>query len=506
MSMSSQKTESDESILQMAGVSKSFGATVALANVAIEVQSGSVHALIGENGAGKSTLMKILSGAIRPDSGSMAVSGMNYNPRTPSQARDRGVAMIYQELMLAPHLNAVDNICLGREFRRFGFVNKAKQKSLVKNVLTQLGCEHLDLNAPVSEFSVGEQQLLEIARALAYDAKIVIFDEPTSSLTQKDAQKLFSVIDDLKDRNIAVIYISHFLEEIRRVADRYTVLRDGSLVDSGSLDGVTEKEIVHMMVGREVDELFPKVDHQIGEPVLELSHLSGIEVPIDVSFQLRKGEVLGFSGLVGAGRTELMRAIYGLDAIQSGRISIAGKALTRTNPRKSIANGLAMISEDRKTEGLAQDQSIGENITYSKLSPYSKAGILNLPKRRQAVSKWMKEVEIKASSQDAAVSSLSGGNQQKVAIARVLHQDADIYLLDEPTRGIDVGTKSEVYRIIGELAAEGKSVVVVSSYLPELMAICDRIAVMARGRIREIKDVTQWTEHDIMMHAVTTEN
>ncbi len=506
--MSSQlpTSESKETVLKMAGVSKSFGATVALSNVAIEVQSGSVHALIGENGAGKSTLMKILSGAIRPDAGSMEVSGSNYNPRTPSQARDRGVAMIYQELMLAPHLNVVDNICLGREFRRFGVLNKSKQKSLVKKVLQQLGCEHLDLNTPVSEFSVGEQQLLEIARALAYDAKIVIFDEPTSSLTQKDAEKLFSVIDDLKERNIAVIYISHFLEEIRRVADRFTVLRDGTLVDSGSLDGVTEKEIVHMMVGREVDELFPKVEHEIGDTVLELNHLSGIDTPIDVSFQLRKGEVLGFSGLVGAGRTELMRAIYGLDAIRSGEVELSGKPVGRTNPRRSISSGIAMVSEDRKTEGLAQDQSIGENITYSKLSHYSKAGILNLSRRRLAVAKWMKEVEIKASSQDAPVSSLSGGNQQKVAIARVLHQNADIYLLDEPTRGIDVGTKSEIYRIIGELAAAGKSVIVVSSYLPELMAICDRIAVMSRGKIREIKNVADWTEHDIMMHAVTTEN
>lgn len=499
------KDKSPSPILTMSGVDKRFGATRALHQVALQIHPGSVHALIGENGAGKSTLMKILSGAILPDQGQMQVDGKAYRPRTPSQAREAGVAMIYQELTLAPDLNAIDNICLGREFHKQGFVSRSRQRELVEKVLAQLGCSHLDLNAPVAEFSVAEQQLLEIARALAYDAKIIIFDEPTSSLTQNDAENLFQIIDDLKAQNIAVVYISHFLEEIRRVADRFTVLRDGELAGTGKLQGATENEIVTMMVGREIDDLFPRVKRTIGEPVLNISELSGDPVPQKAEFELCQGEVLGFAGLVGAGRTELIRAIYGLDPIESGKISIAGKPHRRPTPKKSIDCGMAMVSEDRKTEGLAQDQSIGENITYSRLSTYSRNGFLNLGKRRTAVERWMKEVEIKASSQDAPVSSLSGGNQQKVAIARVLHQDADIYLLDEPTRGIDVGTKSEIYRIVGELAAAGKSIIVVSSYLPELMAICDRIAVMSRGKIRDIKPVKQWTEHDVMLNAVSTE-
>lgn len=491
-------------LLCMQGVTKRFGATIALEDVFLEVAENSVHALIGENGAGKSTLMKILSGAIPADHGEIKVGGQVYAPKNPAQGRLQGVAMIYQELTLAPHLNAIDNICLGREFHRFGFVSQYRQKRIVREVLEQLGCEHLDVACPVGELSVGEQQLLEIGRALAYDAKIIIFDEPTSSLTQKDANKLFSIIDSLKERGLGIVYISHFLEEIRRVADSYTVLRDGHHVGTGSLDGITEKEIVQLMVGREVEELFPKVKHEIGDPVLSLENVCGSEMPTDVSFELRKGEVLGISGLVGAGRTELLRAVYGLDPIASGKIRIAGLATRLDSPHKSIEKGLAMVSEDRKTEGLAQDQSIGENITYSRLEPYSSLGWINHRKRRQQVEESMKEMEIKASSQDAPVDSLSGGNQQKVAIARVLHQQADIYLLDEPTRGIDVGTKSEIYRIIGELASEGKSIIVVSSYLPELMAICDRIAVMARGQLRELREVKDWTEHDVMMHAVTT--
>ncbi|MEE2640211.1 MAG: sugar ABC transporter ATP-binding protein [Planctomycetota bacterium] len=497
---------SSSHVLEMTDISKSFGATLALESVSLQVAAGSVHALIGENGAGKSTLMKILSGAIFPDRGNMRVEGIPFAPKNPADGRGQGVAMIYQELTLAPHLNAVDNICLGREFQQYGFVSQTRQKSLVREVLSQLGCEHLDLRAPVSEFSVGEQQLLEIGRALAYDARIIIFDEPTSSLTQKDSEKLFSIIDGLKERGLGLVYISHFLEEIRRVADAYTVLRDGRQVGSGSLDGVSEKEIVNMMVGREVDELFPRVEHEIGDPVLSLENLSGVHIPADVTFDLRQGEVLGFSGLVGAGRTELLRAIYGLDPVSSGKISLIGSQETLGTPGRSIQNGLAMVSEDRKTEGLAQDQSIGENITYSRLGQYSYLGLIRRAQRRKRVQESISEMEIKAASQDDPVSSLSGGNQQKVAIARVLHQEADIYLLDEPTRGIDVGTKSEIYRIIGELASRGKSIIVVSSYLPELMAICDRIAVMSRGRIRELRDVDDWTEHDVMMHAVTTEN
>ncbi len=492
-------------LLEMKGVSKRFGATEALSNVDLLVEAGSVHALIGENGAGKSTLMKILSGALSPDEGKIFLDGTPFQGQNPANARQEGVAMIYQELTLAPDLNVVDNICLGREFNRLGVVSKVQQRKIVKEVLGQLGCGHLNLACPVGEFSVAEQQLIEIARALAYDARMIVFDEPTSSLTQQDAQNLFDIIDGLKSRNIGIVYISHFLEEIRRVADCYTVLRDGKRVGGGQLEGITEKEIIHLMVGRHVEQLFPKHDHPIGEGVLDLKSISGDTIPRQVSFELRKGEVLGFAGLVGAGRTELLRVIYGLDPIASGRLKIADSWRSSTSPQRSIRSGLAMVSEDRKMEGLAQEQSIGENITYSRIGAYSRFGFLNLSKRREAVDSWIRKIEIKTLSQDDPIDSLSGGNQQKVAIARVLHQEADIYLLDEPTRGIDVGTKSEIYRIIDQLAAAGKSIIVVSSYLPELMQVCDRIAVMSRGLLRDVRDVEQWTQNEVMVQAVSTE-
>ncbi len=488
-------------LLQMRGISKRFGATQALGRVDLDVRRGEVLALIGENGAGKSTLMKILSGAHPADSGQMLLDGQPYSPSGPHQARLAGVAMIYQELNLAPDLSVEDNIMLGQELHRAGWLRRGSQRRRVRRALDVLGHAELRPETAVRRLSIGAQQLVEIARALVFDARLIVFDEPTSSLTQHDARHLFGVIRKLRQSGLAIIYISHFLEEIRAVADRYAVLRDGHTVGDGPLADVVERQIVALMVGRNVDELFPAVPHTPGEEILSLRGLSGQTMPQDVDLSVRRGEILGLAGLVGAGRTELLRCLYGLDAVRSGQVRIAGNVSAAT-PRSRIRAGLGIVSEDRKGEGLAQSLSIADNLTLSHLRPYRRLGWLSLRRRAAAVAEWMSRLAIKARDGGQPVRELSGGNQQKIALARVLHQQADVLLLDEPTRGIDVGTKAEIYRLMGQQAAAGKAVVFVSSYLPELLAVCDRVGVMSRGRLREVRFTSQWTEEAIMACAV----
>jgi ribose transport system ATP-binding protein len=492
-------------LLTMNSIRKRFGATQALRGLSFEARSGEVLALIGENGAGKSTLMKILSGAHSPDSGTMQLAGEPYAPRGPQAARQAGVAMIYQELTLAPHLSVEDNVLLGQESHRFGWLDRTAQRKRLREVLAELGHADLAPTTIVGTLSVGEQQLVEIARALLLDAKVIVFDEPTSSLTQHDAQRLFEVIGRLKASGRAVIYISHFLEEIRRLCDRYTVLRDGESVGSGLLAGTSEAQLVALMAGRSVQELFPTVPHTPGETLLTVNKLTGQRLPRDVSFELRRGEILGIFGLVGSGRTELLRALFALDPIREGSVQVRGKNVPHS-PAARLDAGLGFVSEDRKGEGLAQSCSITANTTLSRLAPYRSWGLLRLGERRAAVEQWMKRLQVKARSADQAVSALSGGNQQKVAIARILHQEAEILLLDEPTRGIDVGTKAEIYRLMGESAAQGKAVLFVSSYLPELLAVCDRIGVMARGRLRAVRNSKDWTAEALLTLALSEES
>lgn len=484
-------------LLSMTGIGKRFGATRALDGVSLEARRGEVVALIGENGAGKSTLMKILSGAHPPDSGTMTVDGEPFRPSGPHDARRAGVAMIYQELNLAPDLTVEDNIMLGQERRQLGVVRRADQRALVRSALEQLGHPDLPLDRRVGSLSIGAQQLVEIARALVSQAKVVIFDEPTSSLPQHDVERLFRVLRKLKQQGLAVIYISHFLEEIRQVADGYVVLRDGRPAGAGQLADVSDSQIVALMVGRSVDTLFPQVPHEPGEPLLTLRGISGPKSPREVSFELRRGEILGLFGLVGAGRTETLRQLMALDPPGGGSATVAGRDLVGS-PHRRMQLGLGLLSEDRKTEGLAQAMSIADNLTLSDLKPYSRWGWLSLGRRAAAVRQWMDRLSIKAQSPEQTIGNLSGGNQQKVALARVLHQDAEVLLLDEPTRGIDVGTKAEIYRTMGQLAAAGKAVLFVSSYLPELMAVCDRIGVMSRGKLREVRPAEAWTEHELV--------
>lgn len=493
-------------LLRMTAISKRFGATQALRDVHLEVRSGQVLALIGENGAGKSTLMKILSGAHRADSGSMDFAGRTYAPAGPHDARLTGVAMIYQELNLAPEMTVEDNVMLGREEQRWGMLLRGNQRRRVREALDLLGHPDLHPSARVSQLSVGARQVVEIARALVHQAQVLVFDEPTSSLPQRDVERLFDVIQRLRRSGRGIVYISHFLEEVRCVADRYAVLRDGENAGEGDMASVSDATIVSLMVGRAVDQLFPRVPHTPGDVLLSLRNCSGRLLPKDLTLDVRRGEILGISGLVGAGRTETLRCLFGLNRLVTGTIQLGGRTLV-PGPKACIRAGMGLLSEDRKGEGLAQSLSIADNATLSHLTPFRRApfrfaGWLSLGRRRRSVAEWMRRLEIKARHPEQAVSDLSGGNQQKVAIARILHQEAEVLLLDEPTRGIDVGTKASIYRWMGELAAQGKAIIFVSSYLPELMAVCDRIAVMSRGHLRAVRSTAEWTEEAILACAI----
>jgi ribose transport system ATP-binding protein len=491
-------------LLTLENITKSFGPVKALKGVNLSVARGEIHALIGENGAGKSTLMKILSGAEKPDGGTITFNGKPYAPKSPAEGRLSGIAMIYQELTLVPHLSVEENVTLGLERSRFGF--NVSQKEKVKVALALLGQENLNPAARVSDLSIARQQLVEIARALVLDAEVVIMDEPTSSLTAADTRALFEVIGRLKAKGIAVIYISHFLEEVQEICDRYTVLRDGETVGKGEMAEATVAHLIGQMVGRSLDDMYPRIPHTIGEPVLEVSELSGTLLPRSTSFTLHRGEILGISGLVGAGRTETIRCLFGLDGVKHGRVSVAGKPHLRAEyltPRTALGYGLDMLSENRKEEGLAVNLPIYTNITLSALRRLSKGGWVNLAAEQQHADRWRGELNIKCRDVRQATSALSGGNQQKIAIARLLHQDGDVFFLDEPTRGIDVGSKAEIYRLIGQLAAQGKAIVVISSYLPELIGICDTLAVMYRGELSPVKPIRQWTDHSIMRFATS---
>ena len=460
--------------LQMRGVRKSFGATVALDGVDFAVNAGEIHALVGENGAGKSTLMKVLSGALRPDAGEMLLDGQPYRPRDPHAGRLAGVAMIYQELALAPHLNVVENIWLGVERSR------AEMRRGAADALAQLGHADLPLTARVGRLPVAQQQIVELARAVAIGCRVLVLDEPTSSLAGNDVERLFAVLRRLREQGHAIVYISHFLEEVKQIADGYTVLRDGRSVGGGNIADATTAGIVALMVGREVEELYVRRRCRAGAPPAATSsdgNRSGCPTILKLAgtVELQRGEVVGLAGLVGAGRTELLRSLFGAGGW-----------------RRSVG----IVSEDRKNEGLAMGLSVADNLTLPRLPTLSR------PRNREtAAQRWVERLGIRCRHPRQRVHELSGGNQQKVALARLLHAEVDVWLLDEPTRGIDVGSKAEIYRLIDELASKGKAVLLVSSYLPELLGVCDRIAVMRRGRLGDVRPVTEWDEHKLMLAA-----
>jgi ribose transport system ATP-binding protein len=540
----------DATLLRMARIAKRFGTTVALSDVSLDVAPGEVHALVGENGAGKSTLMKILAGAEQADSGSMEFAGRPFAPRKPLDSLRTGIAMIYQEFNLAPHLSVQANLLLGRE-RRVGGLLLASALASDERDACRAALARLNLRLPletrVADLGVADQQMVEIARAILSDARLIIMDEPTSALASDEVQRLFNIIRQLRSQGISIVYISHFLEELEQIADRLTIIRDGRTVATGTiarkegtevrvqtsansvepgsgnattsqpapspsssslnpeprtLNPFTREKIVKAMVGREVSEMYPRTPHQIGQTLLEVRDLAGREAPRRVSLALHRGEILGIAGLMGAGRTEAFRTLFGLDPRDGGVAVLDGVTIESFSPRDWNRRGVGMLSEDRKTEGLAQSLSCLANITLPAIGRASRAGFVNRRRERLASGDIGRELAIKWAGPDAPVSSLSGGNQQKVALARLLYTRADVLLLDEPTRGIDVGAKVDLYRAIGRLAAEGKAVLMISSYLPELFGTCDRIAVMCRGVLSPAYDVKDLTPERVMHLAV----
>lgn len=469
----------------------------------LELRPGTVHAVIGENGAGKSTFMKLLAGVYPYDTGQILLDGVPYSPRGPAAARNAGVAMIYQELTLAPHLSVEANITLGQERRLCGITRSRRNE--VRDALARLGHPDLDPRTLVGALPIGLRQVVEIARALIAKARILILDEPTSSLSREDTQALFTVVRALRTEGLAILYISHFLEEVGTIADDYTVLRDGATVAGGAMADTTLEAIVEAMIGRQIEALFPRPAHALGEPALTVTDLGGRPLPDAVSFELRRGEVLGIAGLVGSGRSETLRALFGLDPADLGSVTVTGTArpAARITPWRSLELGTDLLSEDRKGEGLATDLSVRTNLTLSCLARHAVLGFIARRRENAAVRHWCRTLGIRSAEPDTPVRALSGGNQQKIAVARLLEHDSPILLLDEPTRGIDVGSKAEIYRLIGELASRGKAVVFVSSYLPELLGVCHSLAVMHRGRLSAKHPVSQWTEAEIMQYATS---
>jgi ribose transport system ATP-binding protein len=490
--------------LRAEGVHKSFGATRALSGVSLTLFPGEVHALLGENGAGKSTLLKILAGTQAPDSGTIELAGKPYSPKSPQHAQALGVAYVAQEPALCPDLSVAENILLNELPSRFGIVDKRAQAERAHAALAQLfptGADLPDLAQRAGNLGQGDRQLLCLARALAQkECRILILDEPTSTLSSSETARLFSVVEQLARRGIAILYVSHFLEEVERLCQRYTVLRDGAFVATGEIAGTTRGELVQLMAGRAVQQLFPRSARTPGEVVLELSELGGQRLPLSASLDLRRGEVLGIAGLLGSGRSELLRAIFGLDRVKRGTLKVK-RLLGPASPAQRLAQGVGLLSEDRKGEGLAETLSLGDNITLSKLESLGRFGLVS-PARRAAIAQsYLQQLGVRARGPEQLARDLSGGNQQKVCFARLLHQGVDVLLLDEPTRGVDVGSRADLYRIIDQLATRGNAVLMVSSYLPELLGVCDRIAVMVRGKLGPARPAHELSEHDLLLEA-----
>ena len=477
---------------------KRFGPTVALDGVDLDVQAGEVHALVGENGAGKSTLLKALAGVHVPDSGAMELDGFLHMPAGPADAQRAGLAIIHQELALAPHLSIAENVFLGREPCRGPFVDRRALRERTRAALAAVSREHLDPDRLVATLPPADRQLVEIARALSQDVRVLVLDEPTSSLTQQDVGPLLARLRALAATGVAVVYVSHVFEELFEVADRYTVLRDGRTVQTGAMADVDHDDLVRAMVGRDVEQLYHRTPCPPGEVVLEVQDLGGRALPRDATLQLRRGEVLGLAGLVGAGRTELLRCIFGLDEVVTGRVSVRAHEGGRS-PRGRWRSGVGMLSEDRKQEGLSLSQSLADNLWLPCLQRRSRHGLLSPGALERDAAPWLARTGVRCRAPSQPVRELSGGNQQKVALARLLAADCDVLLLDEPTRGVDVGAKAEIYRLIDEQAhAQNAAVLVVSSYLPELLGLCDRVAVVARGDVLPARAVHELDEHGLL--------
>lgn len=488
-----------ENKLEMRNISKAFPGVQALSDVSIQVRPGEVHVLLGENGAGKSTLMKILAGVYQKDSGEILVNGRPVEITDTKAAAEQGIHMIHQELNLVPHLSVAENIFLGREPIK-GWPGRIDWGKLHKDAGDVLHELNLDIGSGtiVQTLSVAQQQMVEIARALSTNAEIIIMDEPTAAITEQETSELFRQIEKLKKKGVSIIYISHRLPEVKRIGDRVTVMRDGQVVDTVDIDNLEIADMIRMMVGREITTLFPKVVVPHGDVALRVEHLSRRGVLHDISFEVRKGEVLGFAGLMGSGRTELMRAIFGADPGVTGRIFIDGKEAKIDSPVTAVRNGIAFLTEDRKNLGLLLNMPVDVNVTLATLEQFVQRGVVDHSAEESRTSQFVSDLRIKTPGVNAIVQNLSGGNQQKVILARWLCRNADIIILDEPTRGIDVGAKKEIHELINDLTQQGKAVLLVSSDLSEVLGMSDRIAVMCEGHLTGILNRAEATQERIM--------
>ena len=485
-------------LLGMRGIVKSFPGVQALRGVDLCLLHGEVLALLGENGAGKSTLIKVLGGAHRSDAGTVTINGRQCRFQSPQDSRKAGVAVIYQEFNLVPSLTVVENIFLGQEVTRAGFVDRKQEHQRAKSLFARLGVE-IDLDVPCGRLSTAQQQLVEIAKSLACDARIIVMDEPSAALTSHEVERLFTITRDLKQQGIGIIYISHRLEEVFSIADRVVVLRDGKNVGERPIARITRSEMIEFMVGRELKDEFPRRTASIGSVRLDVSHLSRGQAVRDVSFGVRSGEILALTGLVGAGRTETVRLIFGADARDAGDIRLDGKSIAISSPRDAMSAGIGLLTEDRKLQGLVLGHSVRENFGLPNLSWLSRYGFVQLASEREHCGHFLENLRIHVTGQDQRAGDLSGGNQQKVVLAKWLARRCDVLMFDEPTRGIDVGAKYEIYALMNELAAAGKAIVMISSELPEVLGMADRILVMHEGRLTgEIPDARRATQKQIM--------
>ena len=477
--------EDTKYVLQMRNISKVFPGVTALNDVSLNIEKGKVHALIGENGAGKSTLMKILSGIYNSDKGEIILRGKKVNINGPKDALKNGISMIHQELNPIPEMTVAENIFVGYEpcYKFLGIVNKKVLKKRTNELFNEIGVE-LNPNAKLSSLNVAEIQIVEIVKALSYNSEIIIMDEPTSAITGKEVEKLFEIMRKLSSKGKTIIYISHKLDEIFKIGDYVTALRDGNYIDTKSISELNKQLLISLMVGRDIKNIFPKENIKFGDVLFEVRGLSKKGKFNNINFKVHSGEILGIAGLMGAGRTELVEAIFGADKADSGEIIIKGKKATINNPRDAITNGIALVSEDRKTYGLNLKSSVKDNITIANLDKYCLLKqIINMRKERKIVDQQIKTLDIKTPSRNKIVNTLSGGNQQKVVIAKWLLCNPDILILDEPTRGIDIGTKAEIHKIMTLLAKEGKAIIMISSEMPEILGMSDRVIVLNEGEI-----------------------
>ncbi|MCY9762012.1 sugar ABC transporter ATP-binding protein [Paenibacillus alvei] len=484
--------------IQMKGIHKAFGSNQVLSGVDFDLREGEVHALMGENGAGKSTLMNILTGLHQRDKGTILIDGKETYFANPKEAERQGIAFIHQELNIWPDMTVVDNLFIGKEMSSsWGLLKSKEMKTLAKEQFKRLSVD-IPLNMEAGQCSVGQQQMIEIAKALLTDTKVIIMDEPTSALTEREIQKLFEVIRSLKQEGVSIVYISHRMEEIFEICDRITVMRDGRTVDTKAIPETNFDEVVKKMVGRELTERFPARNPSPAEVVLEVEHATRKGWFEDVSFKVRQGEIVGFSGLMGSGRTEIMRALFGLDRLDQGEVRMFGKKVVIRKPVDAVNHGIGFITEDRKDEGLVLDFSVRENMVLPSISGFTKKGLISTQSEKVFVDALIKRLQIKTHSAETAAGNLSGGNQQKVVIAKWIGIGPKLLILDEPTRGVDVGAKREIYQLMNELTGHGVAIIMVSSELPEVLGMSDRIVVVHEGRITGELNKAEATQEKIM--------